>query len=164
MTTTAKKTPAPKKVVAKKPVAVKAAVSKEAVARPTGAYTYAIGRRKTSTAQTRLFSAGTGTIVVNDQPMTEYFPSFDLQEAVLAPLKVAGLENNTDVHLKVSGGGKAGQSIAARLGISRALIEVNPALRKSLKKLGYLMRDPREKERKKFGHKRARKSAQWAKR
>ena len=164
MTPTAKKAthPAPKKAVVKK-VAAKPAETAAVVARPTGEYTYALGRRKTATAQTRLFSNGTGSIVVNDKPMATYFPVFDLQQSIVSPLKAVGLEG-MDVHVKVTGGGMRGQAEAIRLGISRALIEINPSFRQTLKKMGFLMRDPREKERKKFGHKKARKSPQWAKR
>ncbi len=130
---------------------------------PTGEYIYALGRRKTSVAQARLFPNMDGEIKVNGKDYKQYFTVYDLQEAVTAPLKaVGGMTANVD--LKVSGGGMRGQAEAARLGIARALIELNPAYRKTLKKLGYLMRDPREKERKKYGLKKARKASQWAKR
>lgn len=128
-----------------------------------GTYIYAIGRRKSATAQARLYTNGKGEIEVNGKPYAKYFTVFELQESVTAPLKATGM-TDASVTLKVSGGGMRGQAEAARLGISRALIELNPAYRKSLKKLGYLMRDPREKERKKYGLKKARKAPQWAKR
>ena len=130
---------------------------------PAGEYVYALGRRKTSVAQARLFPNKDGEIKVNGKPYKTYFTVYDLQEAVIAPLKAVG-SMAANVDLKVSGGGMRGQAEAARLGIARALIDLNPAYRKTLKKLGYLMRDPREKERKKYGHKKARKSSQWAKR
>ncbi len=130
---------------------------------PAGEYVYALGRRKTSIAQARLFPNMGGEIKVNGKPFKTYFTVYDHQEAVTAPLKAVG-SMAANVDLKVSGGGMHGQAEAARHSIARALIELNPAYRKSLKKLGYLTRDPREKERKKYGHKKARKSSQWAKR
>jgi small subunit ribosomal protein S9 len=128
-----------------------------------GSYIYALGRRKSAIAQARLFTNGKGEIKVNGKPYDKYFTVYEQQEAVMAPLKVVG-QTDASVDLKVSGGGMRGQADAARLGISRALIELNPFYRKALKKLGYLMRDPREKERKKYGLKKARKAPQWAKR
>lgn len=155
-------------VAAKAVVAVAEAPASEAAMAPAkhipkGTYIYALGRRKTAIAQTRLFTGGKGDIQVNGKPYTTYFTVYDLQEAVTAPLKAIGMAD-ADVQLKVKGGGMRGQAEAARLGISRALIELNPAYRKTLKKMGFLMRDPREKERKKYGLKKARKAPQWAKR
>jgi small subunit ribosomal protein S9 len=130
---------------------------------PAGEYVYAKGRRKTSVAQARMFPNMNGEIKVNGKPYKTYFTVYDHQEAVTAPLKAVG-SMAANVDLKVSGGGMRGQAEAARHSISRALISLNPEYRKTLKKLGFLMRDPREKERKKYGHKKARKSSQWAKR
>ncbi|MEY4744354.1 MAG: hypothetical protein RL272_299 [Candidatus Parcubacteria bacterium] len=164
-----KKAATPKKAVAhaEAPAAASEEAKEEAAAPakrlPSGSYIYAIGRRKSATAQTRLYTNGKGEISVNGKPYAKYFTVFDLQEAVTAPLKAIGMAD-ADVTLKVVGGGMRGQAEASRLGISRALIELNPMYRKTLKKMGFLMRDPREKERKKYGLKKARKAPQWAKR
>jgi len=127
-------------------------------------YIKGLGRRKEASAQVRLVPAGAGKIVVNGREMKEYFPLFTLQQAVNAPFLATGTENRFDVSVKVSGGGIHGQADAIRLGIARALIDLNPDYRSSLKKLGYLSRDARVRERKKYGHKSARRSPQWAKR
>jgi small subunit ribosomal protein S9 len=129
-----------------------------------GEFIYAIGRRKSATAKTKLWTGGKGTITVNGRDFKAYFPVYDLQEAIIDALRTVGQDGKVKIEIETMGGGQRGQAEAARLGISRALIELNPAYRKSLKKLGYLMRDPREKERKKYGLKKARKAPQWAKR
>ena len=129
-----------------------------------GSYIYAIGRRKTSVARVRVVKGGKGKITVNDRPMEDYFTTYELRNIVLGALKASGQENAVDVVASCNGGGIRGQAESVRLGISRALCELNPTFRKALKKLGYLMRDPRAKERKKFGHKKARRSPQWSKR
>ena len=116
-----------------------------------GSFIGALGRRKTSVARVRLIKNGKGTITVNGREMTKYFTTFDLREQVTGPLKTVGQEAELDVSASVDGGGIRGQAEAVRLGISRALIELNPTYRTALKKLGYLTRDPRERERKKFG-------------
>ena len=116
-----------------------------------GKYTFAIGRRKTAIVRVRVRQEGTGKITINGRAMEDYFPTFEMQAIVKQPLKITGLENATDVEASAIGGGVKAQSEAVRLGISRALITVNPTFRKTLKKLGYLMRDPRAKERKKPG-------------
>lgn len=127
-------------------------------------YIQGLGRRKEASAQVRLSGEGSGKIVVNGREMKEYFPLFTLQQAVNAPFVATGLEGRFDVSVKVEGGGVRGQADAVRLGIARALIEINPDLRPSLKKLGFLSRDARVRERKKYGHTGARRSPQWAKR
>jgi small subunit ribosomal protein S9 len=129
-----------------------------------GSFIPAVGRRKTSIARVRLIKNGKGTITVNGQSFEKYFHTFDLREQVINPLRITGQETAVDVSAKVEGGGVRGQAEAVRHGLSRALIELNPTFRKTLKKLGYLTRDPREKERKKFGLKGARRSPQWSKR
>lgn len=126
-------------------------------------YTPGLGRRKEATAQVRL-SGGTGVFMVNKREMKEYFPVFNLQQTVNAPFVLTGLEGKYDVSVKVEGGGTAGQAGAVRLGITRALMEINPDLRPALKKAGFVARDARVRERKKYGHKSARRSPQWAKR
>lgn len=129
-----------------------------------GSFIPSVGRRKTSVARVRLIKNGKGTITVNSKKMEAFFTTFDLREQVVAPLKTVGQETAVDVSAKVEGGGIRGQAEALRQGISRALIELNPTFRTALKKLGYLTRDSRKRERKKFGKKSARRSPQWSKR
>lgn len=131
---------------------------------PVGTYIYARGRRKAATATAKMWTTGKGEITVNEQPYKKFFKTFDLQDDVMAPLKAVGLEETATVEIRVSGGGPRGQAEASRLAISRCLLKVNEELRKTLKPLGYLKRDPREKERKHYGLKKARKAPQWAKR
>lgn len=123
----------------------------------------AVGRRKSAAARVKV-DKGTGKIVVNGKPMQEYFPHFEMQTAVLAPIKALAKEKDLDFSVKVSGGGKKGQSVAVQLGIARALVVWNDDFKKTLKTLGYLTRDARVKERKKFGLKKARRAPQWSKR
>ncbi len=130
----------------------------------TPSYTGALGRRKTSVAQVRLFSKGSGKVTVNGKEGAAYFPVFHLQKKLVAAFEATGTAEQYDVTAKVSGGGITGQADSVRLGIARALIEINPEFRTALKKLGFLTRDARKKERKKYGHKKARRSPQWSKR
>lgn len=123
----------------------------------------AVGRRKSAVARVKL-DKGSGQITVNGKTLTEYFPHFEWQDLVTAPLKATGKEKDYDVSIRVVGGGKAGQAIAVRHGLSRVLVSWNPDFKKTLKSQGYLTRDARVKERKKFGLKRARKGPQWSKR
>lgn len=165
---TTKKEPAAKKAAAHKKAPVHrktaAAEKKAHVHEVTGKYFYAVGRRKSGIAQVRVYLTGKGTITVNRKPMTEYFPVDELQDAIMVPLKAAGIDATADVVAEARGGGIRGQADAVKLGIARALLVHNPDLRATLKPLGVLTRDPREKERKKYGLKKARKSPQWAKR
>jgi small subunit ribosomal protein S9 len=186
--TAVKKAAAPKKVAVKK-VAVKkvaapkqeevvetvvaAPVEKKVVAKKAsiGAderYLYAVGRRKTAVAQVRLYPVKKGTeatLAANGgKTIFEYFGTDGLTGNVLAPLKTAGLEADFSVSILVRGGGKHGQSDAAKLGVARALLKHDPLLRSILKAEGYLTRDARSVERKKPGLKKARKSPQWSKR
>ena len=125
--------------------------------------TNAVGRRKE--AVTRVFvSNGSGKITVNDKDYKAYFPLVYLQNQVEAPLKTTDLMGKYDIVINAQGGGLKGQAEAAKLGIARVLIELNPELRPSLKAAGQLTRDPRSVERKKFGHKKARRSFQFSKR
>ena len=125
--------------------------------------TNAVGRRKE--AVTRVFvSKGSGKITVNDKDYKNYFPLVYLQNQVEAPLKVTDLFGKYDIVINAQGGGLKGQAEAAKLGIARVLIELNPELRPALKAAGQLTRDPRSVERKKFGHKKARRSFQFSKR
>ncbi len=123
----------------------------------------AVGRRKE--AITRVFiSKGEGKITINDRDYKQYFPLFYLQNQVEAPLKTAEALDKYDLVINATGGGLKGQAEAAKLAVARALLEVNPELRPALKAAGYLTRDPRGVERKKFGHKKARRSYQFSKR
>lgn len=127
-------------------------------------YLYAVGKRKTSIALSRVYKKGTGKITVNDKKLEEYFPTSEDQEVIKSALKLIGQDNKLDISVKVFGGGVSSQAQACRHGISKALIQLNPNFRKPLKKAGYLKRDARKKERKKPGLKRARRAPQWKKR
>lgn len=126
-------------------------------------YIEAVGRRKTSVARVRLFPKLGGGILVNDKKLNEYFPTDELRGIAESPMKTAKMEKY-EITARLSGGGIHSQAEALRHGISRALIEFNAELRGELKPLGFLMRDPRMKERRKFGLKKARKAPQWSKR
>ncbi len=119
-------------------------------------YHYGLGRRKTAIARVRLVP-GKGTVTVNGEQVE---PTAE----VIAPLTLTGQEGKVDISAVVSGGGMMSQIEAIRLGVARALVELDESLKQSLRKAGYLTRDPREKERKKPGLKRARRAPQWAKR
>ncbi len=125
--------------------------------------TRAVGRRKTASARVRL-QPGSGNIVVNGKPYQEYFPYFEWQNIIVAPLKAISKEKTFDVSVKIVGGGQKGQAVAVQHGISRALLVWDEELKKTLKTQGYLTRDARVKERKKPGLKRARRAPQWSKR
>lgn len=132
--------------------------------KPTIPYTRAIGRRKRAVAQIRLIEKGSGVFTVNGRPMADYFTVVTLRDAIKAPFKALGLDDKFDMSAKVSGGGIHGQADGVRLGVARALIKLNPEYRLTLKKLGFLTRDARKRERKKFGLKGARRAPQWSKR
>lgn len=123
-----------------------------------------IGRRKTSAARVRIFVQGEKGISVNGKSLQTYFPTLELQENILAPLKIMNCLDQFRILIKVTGGGIHSQADAVRHGISRALILFNADFRKRLKKAGFLTRDSRMRERKKFGLKRARRAPQWRKR
>jgi len=126
-------------------------------------YYYGTGRRKSATAQVRLYPEGNG-MVVNEKPAEEYF-SREIDLLYLRePLLVTGMEGKFRVTVRVNGGGISGQAGAIRHGIARALLEADPELRPTLRRGGFLTRDPRVKERKKPGLKRARKAPQYTKR
>lgn len=128
-----------------------------------GHYFYANGKRKTSVARVRLYENGKGEIIINNKPVDEYFFG-ELIGSIKAPLKIANALKLFDVTALIQGGGVASQADALRHGISKALLEYDPELRSQLKKAGFLTRDSRVKERKKYGLKRARRAPQWAKR
>ncbi len=122
-----------------------------------------IGRRKA--AVTRVFvTKGSGNITINDKDYKTYFPLVYLQNQVERPLKTVDVADKFDVKINATGGGVKGQAEAAMLGIARVLLEINPEFRPALKAAGLLKRDPRSVERKKFGHKKARRSYQFSKR
>ncbi len=127
-------------------------------------YIEGIGRRKTASARVRLTPAKERSVVVNDKPLAEYFGSEALEQSVLSVFSVSDSIGNYTVSAHVSGGGVRGHADAIRLGIARALVKEDPERRTLLKRAGLLMRDPRSKERKKFGLRKARKSPQWSKR
>jgi small subunit ribosomal protein S9 len=123
----------------------------------------ATGRRKTSVARVTL-SAGNGQITVNKKPADVYFPRETLTMVIRQPIELAGITGKYDIIATVKGGGLSGQAGAVRHGITRAIIEMNSDFRSRLKKEGFVRRDPREKERKKYGQKGARKRFQFSKR
>lgn len=124
---------------------------------------YGTGRRKTSVARIRLVP-GDGKVIINGRDMKEYFGLGTLELIVRQPLVLTEMEDKYDVLANVTGGGASGQAGAIRHGISRALLELDVELRPALKKAGFLTRDPREKERRKYGLKKARKASQFSKR
>lgn len=127
-------------------------------------YTEAVGRRKTATARVRLTPASKNTFLVNDKDGHEYFPTTELKHVIHGAFEGLKSENHYEVSAHVDGGGIHSQAVAVRHGIARALVEIDAELRGELKKLGFLKRDPRSKERRKFGLKKARKAPQWSKR
>jgi len=128
-------------------------------------YYEAVGRRKSATARVRLYPAGeTPEIVVNGKAVSDYFPRLADQQSLIEPLRLTETESQFNVSVIVKGGGITGQAGAVRLGIARALTEADETLRAPLKKGGFMTRDPRAKERKKPGLKRARKAPQYTKR
>ncbi len=126
-------------------------------------YFYGTGRRKNSVARVRVYN-GTGKITINDRDINDYFGLETLKLIVRQPLAVAEVEGKFDLVIRVNGGGVAGQAGAIRHGLSRALLQYDENLRPALKKAGLLTRDPRMKERKKYGLKGARRAPQFSKR
>ena len=127
-------------------------------------YHYGTGRRKSSVARVHLFPNGTGSITINGRDIDDYFGLETLKLIVRQPLDTTDLLGKVDIVATVTGGGVTGQAGAIRHGISRALLQFNPELRPALKKAGFLTRDPRMKERKKYGLKAARRAPQFSKR
>jgi small subunit ribosomal protein S9 len=125
---------------------------------------YATGHRKNATARVWLFPGGSGQITVNGRPLADYLQRRTLEALVLQPLELTQTVAQFDVRAKVLGGGTAGQAGALRHGISKALVVASQELRTPLRRGGYLTRDPRVKERKKYGRKRARRGFQFSKR
>lgn len=127
-------------------------------------YHYANGKRKTAVARVRVIPGGKGEITINEKPMKEFCSVKSQQDSILAPLELVGLSGKVDVSAKVEGGGFNAQADAIRHGISKALLEYDEMFRATLKKAGFLTRDSRIKERKKYGLKRARRAPQFSKR
>ena len=127
-------------------------------------YLYGTGRRKSSIARVRLYEGGTGKITINGRDIDDYFGLDTLKLITRQPLVLTETVERVDIVATVTGGGVTGQAGALRHGISRALLQVNPDFRPVLKKAGYLTRDPRMKERKKYGLKAARRAPQFSKR
>ncbi|HIK38025.1 MAG: 30S ribosomal protein S9 [Geminocystis sp.] len=122
------------------------------------------GRRKTAVARVRLVP-GNGKVTINNRPAEEYFQNIPgYVQNIKAPLETLGLESEYDIIVKAHGGGLTGQADAVKLGVARALCQIDPEYRQPLKAEGYLTRDPRAKERKKYGLKKARKAPQYSKR
>ncbi len=135
------------------------------VAEKSARYTEAVGRRKTSVARVRATPSAKGSVIINDgKSVNDYFKIEAQRIIALESLKKAGKENHLAITAMVSGGGINSQAEALRHAIARVLIKIEPELRKDLKKAGFLKRDPRAKERRKFGLKKARKAPQWSKR
>ena len=124
---------------------------------------YATGRRKTAIARTWI-KPGSGEIVINNRPVEQYFPIETIRTDMIQPFKITNTSGSYDVKATVVGGGIAGQADAVRHGITRALVSVNPDFRLVLKRAGFIKRDPRVKERKKYGQKGARARFQFSKR
>ena len=127
-------------------------------------YYYGTGRRKSSVARVRVYENGTGSIIINGREINDYFGLDTLKLIVNQPLVATDMVGKVDIVVTVAGGGVSGQAGAIRHGISRALLELNPESRATLKAAGFLTRDPRMKERKKYGLKAARRAPQFSKR
>jgi len=176
MTTTTTKTKAVKKPAVRKikpenieekettvEIAGAADASEEVKNQKSEKFYEAVGRRKTASARVRLYTKGNG-YMVNAKDFKEYFPLVSLQRIIEAPLRKMKSLERFRIEAKVSGGGAHAQAEAVRHGIGRALIVFNADFRKRLKRAGYLKRDPRQKERRKYGLKKARKAPRWSKR
>lgn len=138
---------------------------KETISKPKiERYFEGVGRRKTSTVRVRIFTKGESTFLVNGKPYNIYFPNLELQKIVYSPLEIMKCVDKFRIQALVKGGGYHSQAEAVRHGLARALVLFNPDFKKRLKKAGFLTRDPRMRERKKFGLKRARRAPQWQKR
>lgn len=150
-----------KKIVAKEKVKEK---KKEKVKPEEVSYIETIGRRKTSVARVRLWTKGDKGIFINKKPINKYFPTIELQKIVTDGLEKMKSQDRFRIEILAKGGGIHSQAEAVRHGLARVLVKFNPDFRKRLKKAGYLTRDSRMRERKKFGLKRARRAPQWRKR
>ncbi len=154
--------PIVKKTTKKNPE-IKSAEKKSASVEKREKYLEAVGRRKTSVARIRI-TDGKGIVMVNGKKLAEYFNNPFWQNIVLSPIEKSDLFSKSDISVRVTGGGVNSQAEAIRHGIARVLVEKDPSLRGVLKAKSYLKRDPRMKERKKYGLKKARRAPQWSKR
>ena len=127
-------------------------------------YYQGTGRRKNAIARVRIYEKGKGGIIINNKNLEEFFKFFEYKQQAISPLELTDKKDKLDVMVKVSGGGQRGQAEAIRHGIARALVDMDQELKPALRKQGYMTRDPRAKERKKPGLKRARRAPQWRKR
>ena len=127
-------------------------------------YFYGTGRRKSSVARVRVYENGTGAITINGRDIDDYFGLETLKLIVRQPLVTTDMLGKVDINVTVAGGGVSGQAGAIRHGVSRALVVLNPEFRAALKAAGFMTRDPRMKERKKYGLKAARRAPQFSKR
>jgi len=127
-------------------------------------YFYGTGRRKSSVARVHVYPDGTGKVTINGRDIDDYFGLDTLKLIVRQPLELVGIAGKVDIETTVAGGGVTGQAGAIRHGVARALLLLNPEFRSELKKAGFLTRDPRMKERKKYGLKAARRAPQFSKR
>jgi small subunit ribosomal protein S9 len=155
------------KTKTKKKITTKKEPKKKAEKKVVKKYIEGIGRRKTSTARVRIFpekKEKKQEILINSKSLEDYFPTLELQKIVLSPLEKIKCLGRFSVLAKVKGGGIHSQAEAVLHGLARALVKFNPEFRKRLKRAGFLTRDPRVRERKKFGLKRARRAPQWQKR
>lgn len=142
----------------------KTAVRTVPIKKDSSIYYIAVGRRKTAVARVWLFLERGGIMTINGKTLEQYFPSLQLRKIAVEAQAIAGLEGACRVTAKITGGGAHAQAEALRHAISRAILKVDSTHRKALKREGFLKRDPRMKERRKFGLKKARKAPQWAKR
>lgn len=152
-----------KKIVKKVRKQPKARAEKKPAEKPER-YFEASGRRKTAVARVRLWTEGEKAFVINGKPLEVYFPGSELRQTAKAALEKTDCLDKFRISVLVKGGGFNAQAEAVRHGIARALVIFNPDFRKQLKRVGFLTRDPRMRERKKFGLKRARRAPQWSKR
>jgi small subunit ribosomal protein S9 len=163
-----KKKPKKKELkVKKKPKGKKATVKVKKVKKEVkklAKYFEEVGRRKTAVARVRLFTQGEKMFLINEKPLKDYFPGHELEQIVLSPLEKMNCLDKFRVMVRVKGGGVHAQAEAVRHGLSKALTLFNSDFRKKMKKAGFLTRDSRMRERKKFGLKRARRAPQWQKR
>jgi len=154
-----------KKIVKpKKEIVSEVAIEKPEAVENANRYFEAVGRRKTSIARVRLYTNNDRGVIINDKPLEQYFPAKELQEIATSALKKMKCFERFSTIVRVRGGGLHSQAEAIRHGTSRGLVLFNAEFRKRLKRAGYLTRDPRMRERKKFGLKRARRAPQWQKR
>lgn len=147
----------------KKEATKESAKKESAKAKDTRSYFYAVGKRKTAIAKVKVFPKGKGNYMANEKTLEEYFYN-PLIEKVLLPLKTLGMQKDYDIEAVVQGGGIAAQADAVQHGISKALSDSEDTLKTTLKRSGFLSRDARVKERKKYGLKKARRAPQWSKR